>query len=1315
MQQQNGQAVEDISMMNRIFEALRRFPIAVALAAAGAALPLSADDTEIYQSEYDANSGARPKVLIVFDDSGSMDELVDGQRPAYDPTATYTTSFTADRIYWSTDGSVPNPGDNRYFSASKNRCDASFDPLDDNGRFTAERARRWVDSTIQSGQCTYSCPTDTTYRNPPGPNNAGCYQQTTSTQPVTKLVYSRNDWDNNRCYNGLIYVDPPGGNNDACYEEVTSSDPITGWVYRQNDSNNFCPSPTSRLYVDPPGSNNAYDACFEEVTAAESAEVTEWTYVSDQIETCGPDVVVPGTWQALSNQVHSPSHVECRDDVTANNPENGSGTGDGYPQDNVSNGNEYGANPDVSIDWGDNPYTFYTSHYLNWYHDSSLVQQRTKLAIAQEVVTTIIQTNTSIDFGLMEFNRREGGRIVSRLIQNMTDAQRANLVTMVNQMDHSGYTPMCESMYEAYNYLAGNDLVYGNSAESGSDSRGVYDVLAKDTLAESPAGTYVSPNSDCAYTYIILMTDGYPLSDTGANGSIKTMTGASSCDSFQDYYGDNTENCMPELADYMATTDLDGDTTNGDQYGITYTIGFQTDQELLRLTAEKGKGEYYTANDAQQLTEAFQGALVGILSRETTFTSPAVAVDTFTRTQSRDEVFYAMFEPEATIDWKGNIKKLKLEITTSTTELVDANGAAALDETSGDIKSTAVTFWGTSQDGGSVDRGGVGALLAARDPATRTIYTNTGSGGAFQAFNNTNITATAMGVADNAALYSLFGASNATAFNQQVAWAQGFDAYDSDGDTTVNEPRDWILGDILHSQPLVLNYGARGSFTVNNPELRLLVGSNSGFVHMFGNNDGQEDWAFFPKELASILPLRRRNALSNDHVYGMDLTPVAYTKDMNGDGTLDYNASDKVWVFLGMRRGGSAYYALDLSNPDSPSFKWRIGAGDSGFGELGQTWSEPVVTRIPGYRDTNGIPKPVLIFGAGYDTGKDASGVGSADSAGRGIFIVDADTGALVWSVTPAANSTTNLSESGLVHSVPGDISTLDSNGDSLTDRIYFGDTGGNVWRVDLPGNTLPTSSQDTWQINKLGAFNGATEATDRRFFNAPDIVRIRVDGQAVDAVIIGSGDRTNPNATDVDNRVYVIRDLAVIPYSTARPTSTECADPDLNDFRCSLPLSDSDLYDVTDNTINTGTDTEIAAALEALRLANGWRFDLVNAGEKNLAKTLTINGKVFVNTFTPSNLVSDINVCEPQAGTGLMYIIDLYDVSRNTIYLGPIIPDTPSLHFADDGKIRILLPPGSPASSIDEPSEVDCSGGVCDVNENLRPPYGNYWFQESY
>jgi type IV pilus assembly protein PilY1 len=1001
--------------------------------------------------------------------------------------------------------------------------------------------------------------------------------------------------------------------------------------------------------------------------------------------------------------------VECRDDVTNSVDDNGPGQGVGYPQNNVINGNEYGPSADSTVEWGDTPYTFYTSNYLNWHHDDSLIVSRSRLDIAQEVISTIIDTNPSVDFGLLEFNYDAGGRIAHRIIQNMSNIQRDNLIGLVGQIDHGGSTPMCESVYEAYNYIAGRPVEYGNSALSGSDSFGTWDVLSKDSLAES-GGSYISPNSECAYTYIILMTDGLPQRDTGANQRIKDLAGVEGCEVYDSAdSGGLTENCLPQLTEYMANNDL-APNTDGDQFAITYTIGFTTNQQLLSDAAKNGKGEYYTADNAQQLTEAFQGAIVGILSQATTFTSPAVAVDTFTRTQSRDEVFYAMFKPRSSVDWIGNIKKLKLD---GNKVLVDSGGQPALDATTGNLKGSATTFWSTAADGGDVDKGGVGALLAIRDPATRDIYSDTGANGAFEIFNTANFDADALGLSSDAELYSVLGASTQTAAEMQIDWARGYDAYDKDGDAITNESRNWILGDMLHSQPLVLNYGARGSFTTSSPDLRLLVGSNSGFVHLFGNSDGEEDWAFFPKELASILPKRRRNTLSNEHVYGMDLTPVTYTYDSNQDGTLDSSGGDKVWAYLGMRRGGSAYYALDLSNPDSPSFMWRIDDSTSGFGELGQTWSEPVVTRIPGYVDGSGVNKPVLVFGAGYDTGKDASGVGTPDQEGRGLYIVDAQTGALVWSVTPASSSATNLQEQGLLHSVPAEVAVLDNNEDGTAYRIYFGDTGGNLWRVDLSGNVLPTSSQDTWQINKLASLNNGSAASDRRIFNKPDVVLMRSRGEVIDAIIIGTGDRTNPNATDVDNRIYMIRDRATLPYSTVRPTPGECIGPEFLDFRCGWPIFDDDFYDITEKTITEGSETEKIIAIESLRVADGWAFDLLYAGEKGLASSVTVNGKAYIGTFTPSSLFSDSNSCVPQSGTGQLYIMDIYDGDRDAIDLGPIIPDTPALYFSDDSSIYILLPLG--VSDVAIADVIDCKGGVCDIFQSIPPPYGKYWFQEAY
>ncbi|WP_187275921.1 pilus assembly protein [Parahaliea aestuarii] len=1331
-----------VAEMKNCFNFLR-IALALLLVCALRISPAAADDTEIYQAEFSAEAGGRPKVLVVFDDSGSMSTMVSQQKPEYDPNGSYQETFDPNRIYWSTDGSIPDERvringswqDNpNWFYASQNRCASSYDPLDDLGSFTANRALRWKDSETIQDQCgAWQCPAGQFYLNDyQGSDGAGCYAREETAVPRFKLVYlyqANRGWERNNCRDDGNYV---GYDWDSrrynCYSYERDDSGTGGYYYTRHWGTYRSCGRDRNIELDSLPTNEAGDSCWDYTTGTQNEIDVADVRKGDATRQC-EDIFVPGEWISLSSGVHNLEpgesvsdlpHVECLNDVTDRNDGNGSGMPNGYPQDNVATGSEYGPEPDNGVDWGNQAYTFYTSHWLDYHYDDSLEEDKSRLEIAQEVLTSLIRTNPGIDFGLMEFNYNEGGRIVQRIIQNMDTDDRTNLIDMVNRIDHAGSTPICESMYEAYRYIAGLGVVYGDDARSGSDSRGTYDVLSRDMSAESN-GTYISPNTDCAYTYVIFLTDGFPQSDTGANSAIETLTGKT-CSRYQDADGDNTKNCLPELAEYMATTDLDGDDSNGDQLGITYTIGFTQDQDLLKDAAAKGKGKYYLANNAQELTEAFQGALVGILSTDTTFTSPAVAVDTFTRTQSRNEVFYAMFKPSSSVDWIGNIKKLRLRIQDGEAVLVDSRGYDAIDSTTGYIKDSATTYWSGEADGGFVDKGGVGGLLAARSPATRNIYSNIGASGALERFNSANVTPAAMGVATNDDLYRRFNVSNSTGLGRILAWAQGYDAYDDDDDGRIDDTRKWPLGDILHSQPAIINYGARTGFSASDPDLRIVVGTNSGFIHMFGDDNGQEDWAFFPKELAGILVPRQADRISNDNIYGMDLTPVVYTVDQNADGTLDSGAGDKAWLFIGQRRGGRSYYALNVSNPDSPQFMWRIGPDVGGFSELGQSWSQPVVTRIPGYVDDAGNSKPVLIFGAGYDTNKDSDGVGRVDTRGRGLFIVDAETGSLIWSVSPGGtNTATHMVEPGLLHSVPAEVTVIDSNADELTDRIYFGDTGGNLWRVDLAGNSLPDSAQDSWYVTRLADFNPGLASEDRRFFNAPDVVKVRIDGVPVDAVIIGSGDRTNPVSTDVQDRLYLFRDYAVNLYTTTRPSISACEDEELTDFRCSLPVSDGDLFNITSGLLQSDDEQERLDAETALQGAAGWYLNLQGAGEKSLAKTLTINGKVFAATFTPSNLLSDINVCEPQSGNGMMYVIDLYDGARSTLALGGVIPDTPSVHFGSDGKVRMLLPPGTPPGDIDDDDGDgdgdggNCVGGVCDVDATLPAPYGNYWFQEEF
>ena len=99
--------------------------------------------------------------------------------------------------------------------------------------------------------------------------------------------------------------------------------------------------------------------------------------------------------------------------------------------------------------------------------------------------------------------------------------------------------------------------------------------------------------------------------------------------------------------------------------------------------------------------------------------------------------------------------------------------------------------------------------------------------------------------------------------------------------------------------------------------------------------------------------------------------------------------------------------------------------------------------------------REVVIFTGGYDENQDIQDIdqrATSDSMGNDVFIVDAHTGAYIWSVQGGTTGSAPLSgASELTHSVPGGARLLDMNRDGAIDRMYFADTGGKVWRLELP------------------------------------------------------------------------------------------------------------------------------------------------------------------------------------------------------------------------------------------------------------------------
>ncbi len=965
-----------------------------------------------------------------------------------------------------------------------------------------------------------------------------------------------------------------------------------------------------------------------------------------------------GSWQEIpDNNGANIDVIDCLDDVLLENPNNSgivnpSGSvvalPDGYPIDGEGTTQApiyytgTVTNSNTNLGTGE-VVTLYTDNYLRWLQNDNLgTVNESRIAIAKNTIVNLIESAPGVDFGLQIFNinafneyERDGGRVVFG-IQNMDLTARNELVTIIqDEVDGETNTPLCETLYEAGRYFAGSRVVYGKA-----DSRPRYynytpNTPPRDRDIES-GNNYISPYSGCTSDiYVILITDGVPTLDNAADGDIANLPGIGS--RFE--ISRNNYNYMPALAGWMHNNDINPN-IEGDQTSTMYTIGFSSGAQnaapLLTETARLGGGKYYNSEDPSKLLSSLQSALIEILEVSGSFTSPSVASNNFDRTETLDSVYYAMFLPDRGPRWQGNLKKLKV----TTPGLVDRTGALAISD-DGNILASAKTFWSTgAADGDKVQEGGVAEMLRVK--SNRTILSDLGALGSLTDLSRSNAESI-HGYGSAAALATELDVTEAE-IDDTLNWALGIDVDDVDGDNSTTDIRYDVFGDPLHSKPLVVNYGGSEA----SQDVRIIVGTNAGMLHMFDDNGDtvDETWAFMPKELFHNIKALRTNFTSSDKIYGIDGSATAFILDNNGDGSVNEAAGDKAWIFFGLRRGGSSYYAIDITIPDSPRLMWHIDSSTTGFSELGQSWSQPKV----GYSKINvvgGVPKPVLFFGAGYSTIKDTAGVGRSDLSARGIYMIDAESGNLKWSLTPANQSAYNTHFSG-TDSIPSRIAILDSDSDGLVDRLYAGDTGGNVWRIDMPGSA--SNSADTpWTVIKLAELGGNTDLTDRRFFSEPVIARALitetiktttvVDGvqtvtidqfdKPYDAVLLGSGDRSTPTSTDTADKFFMIKDELITTQSimgTDIPT----------------PVGVNDLYNYTNDPFGqTLSDAQRLDLQTAVSEKQGWYIDFEGLGEKSTASGDVVAGVAYFSSFTPASTQTTED-CTLLEGAAYLYAVDL-------------------------------------------------------------------------
>jgi hypothetical protein len=610
---------------------------------------------------------------------------------------------------------------------------------------------------------------------------------------------------------------------------------------------------------------------------------------------------------------------------------------------------------------------------------------------------------------------------------------------------------------------------------------------------------------------------------------------------------------------------------------------------------------FYVVNPLKlehQLNQTFSN----IISRGVSHVAPVASVDQANRTQSGDELYLPFFRPVPDDYWQGNLKKYGLDYLSRDEcgrvdqewTVVDKDGNIASD-CDGAFKSSATSFWSALPDGGYVNRGGVGERLKDSMPGLhpidvppsgpyydfRNIYTY--KNGALTRFNRTNITNADLEVATDLQRYRIIN----------YIYGYTFDADETTGDPRAK--REWILGDMIHSQPRVIDYLDE----IGNLARRYIaVGSNDGMLHVFTDMDipsmgydaGDEIFAFVP---ADLLPRLKEFGSADIHRYMVDGSANLFVSptfnDANINGLRDADEYYLKTLVFSERRGGKSYWSLDVTEPDPSlwSVKWYIeggGGGTAGFEELAYTFSKPLFTTIRTAADT---VKNVVIFAGGYDTLEDgypegfddtdedgiwdftdtngngawdpgeagetyAVTVGGTeghdnwnpglDTMGRGIYVVDMETGSLLFKATYGDTDVTTGTDQRytmMKYCFPADISVIPLSVEYVL--MYVADIYGQIWKITYdylagdptkwavkrifrsnPGSDMPTGTYDPVDI--AAASLNASDA-GRKAFYSPDVSFGNDWAPSLPVLYFGTGDREHPRYRMISNRFYALTD----------------------------------------------------------------------------------------------------------------------------------------------------------------------------------------------
>ncbi|MEJ5204877.1 pilus assembly protein PilC [Acinetobacter junii] len=693
-----------------------------------------------------------------------------------------------------------------------------------------------------------------------------------------------------------------------------------------------------------------------------------------------------------------------------------------------------------------------------------------------------------------------------------------------------------------------------------------------------------------------------------------------------------------------------------------------SNQKNAALWGVEGGGGWYSGSRSEDVVNSVKGFLneIEVEIPAVATGSPTLPQDALNPLRIQPYGYYASFEPkpqEPTQLWVGNMNKYHI----FNGELYDNSKTIRLIKADGSLDAAAKGLWTDEGMKGQLPLG-ITTNPANEKVASRTIYTNRTIDTAppyaateANALKQVNVETLFSTDADKA----LFANDpdknywlNLLGYNVAATGTVTLD-------DLITKPELRQVGSVMHSTPILLTQSGKISYTsgtidTTNRDDYLLFGTTQGLLHVVraGKNAtdadrGKEVFTFVPHEMMD----RQKNAfLTEDSTtggsanlfYGIDAPWTAYTQYVaKADGTLTVKDSGRVaqnasgddiaikglqWVYGGLRMGGKSYYALNLSDLDNPELKFHIDPANSkiykpsstttgvtALSYMGQSWSKPTIA----YVKFGGVKKLVMFVGGGYDPGYEnaAYDQSTTTGGGAGVYMFDANNGDLLWwasanataaggaeAFTDASDSTINMK-----YSVVSQINAIDRDSDGLVDNLYFGDLGGQGFRVDL-NNAATGADASAKKANfakrVVRLFDEhATGGASPRFYEMPSVSIHDSDNGYVAAVAFSSGNRSSP----------LVGAVAASGRNNQAGSTVSAADGLFVVY--DKDVAKMDLYasptlttqNISFSSLNTNISTGVPVTGN-----NGWKYIYSNTAGvyKGMNELYALDGMLYVNVF---------------------------------------------------------------------------------------------------